>query len=277
MRVLGPLELSYAGENLVPSAPKPRQLLGLLMLNANRMVRATDCIVELWGTQPPKSAMSTLQTYVLNIRQALRTPEGNHSDVVSTRNQGYQLAVLPQDLDRARFAELAGQGRSAAAAGDPASASRLFADALALWRGPALADVDSGAISAPHLVELEETRKAVHDQRIEADLALGRHREMLDELSALASLRPTDENLQAQLMIALYRSGERSRATAVFRRLSRVLGEHIGIEPAPRMRRLHRAILTDDPILTVPVARVSRAGLSSPAAQHFGVRRGSSK
>ncbi|MFE0106922.1 BTAD domain-containing putative transcriptional regulator [Streptomyces sp. NPDC059009] len=255
MGVLGSLMLAEGGENFIPSAPKPRQLLGFLMLNANRVVRATDCITELWGTQPPKSAMSTLQTHVLNIRQTLRTPRVDLSDTLITRNQGYQLQVREQDFDRCRFMCLAKRGREAAADGRTALASQLFSDALALWRGPVLADVHTGPMSSPHLVELEETRKGVLEQRIEADLALGRHHDLLDELSTLAALHPTHENVHAQLMVALYRCGEPARASAVFQRLRRTLGESLGIAPAPRMQRLHQAVLSGSPLLDAPALR----------------------
>lgn len=254
--VLGPLRLSDNGVSLVPSASKPRQLLAFFALNANQTVRASECIVELWGSQPPKSAMSTLQTYVLHIRRIFRNVcRADRSETLVTKNQGYQLVVDPHDFDRFQFADLTRRGRAAVANGDNERGSDLFAEALALWRGPALADVRVGPLSSVHLVELEEARKGVLEQRIEADLRLGRHHGLLDELDTLTSVHPTHENMHAQLMLALYRSGEQSRALAVFRRLSGVLEETLGIEPAPPMQRLHEAILAGDPILDAPEMR----------------------
>ncbi|MEU6223419.1 AfsR/SARP family transcriptional regulator [Streptomyces sp. NPDC047042] len=253
--ILGPLLLSDTGVNLVPSAPKPRQLLAFLMLHTPQMVRASDCITELWSSTPPKSAMSTLQTYVLHIRQSLRGPRRDRRHLLLTKNQGYQLALETTDFDRSRFTELTRQGRLAAAAGDHRTASRRFTLALAQWRGPALSDVCTGPLSSPHLAELTETRQGVLEQRIEADLALGKHRELIDELSDLATRHPTHENVHAQLMVALYRSGERKRASDVFHGLRRELGDSLGIEPVPRMQRLHHAVLAGSSALDVPVVR----------------------
>ncbi|WP_431032189.1 AfsR/SARP family transcriptional regulator [Streptomyces sp. P6-2-1] len=253
--VLGPLLLVDAGENLVPSAPKPRQLLAYLMLNIPQMVRASDCITELWGSAPPKSAMSTLQTYVLHVRQALRGHRVDRSHLLVTRNHGYQLSLDTAEYDRHRFRDLAWQGRAAAAAGDNRTASALFSLALSQWRGTALSDVSPGPLSSPHLAELAESRQGVLEQRIEADLALGRHRELVDELSDLIARHPTHENVHAQLMVALYRSGDRKRAGDVFRGLRQVLGESLGIEPAPRMRRLYQAVLAGSAALDAPAAR----------------------
>lgn len=252
--VLGPLSLVVDGQNRTPSAPKPRQLLALLILNTNRIVRASQCIAELWGSHPPKTAMSTLQTYVLYIRQLLRSAPVDRSHTLITHNQGYQLEVAPQASDRLRFEYLSRRGREASAEGDVARASRLFGAALAVWRGPALADVPSGALSSAHVVELEEARKGVLAWRIEADLRLGRHRELLPELGALAAQHPTHENIQAQYMLALHRSGMRPEALGVFQRLRCRLGDSFGIEPVPRLRRLYEAIDAGDPALMAPAA-----------------------
>jgi DNA-binding SARP family transcriptional activator len=197
--------------------------------------------------------MSTLQTYALHIRQALRGPRSDRSHLLATRNQGYQLILETTDFDRHRFTDLTKQGRMAAAAGDHRTASELFALALAQWRGPALSDVRTGPLSSPHLAELTETRQGVLEQRIEADLALGKHRELVDELIDLSARHPTHENVHAQLMVALYRSGQRKRAGEVFHGLSRMLGDSLGIEPTLRMRHLYQAVLTGSSALDAPV------------------------
>ncbi|MFB8142063.1 AfsR/SARP family transcriptional regulator [Streptomyces parvus] len=253
MGVLGSLVLVSGRVDLTPSAPKPRQLLAFLMLNANRMVRASDCIKELWDSHPPKSSMSTLQTYVLHIRQALRcTAAEVHSRTLVTQNHGYQLNVAPHSFDRFRFAYMDRLGQEAAAAGRFQQASDRFSEALALWRGPALQDVRTGPLSRTHLVELEETRKCVLERRIEADLRVGRHRELLDELAALAVQHPTHENIHAQYMLALHRSGYRPRAVTVHHALSSALRDTLGIEPTPRMQDLYEAIKSGAPELDVP-------------------------
>ncbi|WP_079125023.1 AfsR/SARP family transcriptional regulator [Streptomyces lushanensis] len=252
--VLGPLSLVVDGRNRTPSAPKPRQLLAFLILNANRLVRAEECIAELWGSRPPKTAMSTLQTYVLYIRQILRNASPDRSHTLVTRNQGYQLRVGAQASDRLRFEHLAQHGREASMTGAYARSSQLLGEALALWRGPALTDVPSGALSSAHVIELEEARKGVLEWRVEADLQLGRHRELLDELGTLATLHPTHENIQAQYMLALHRSGMRPQALGVFQRLRCRLQDSFGIEPVPRLRRLYEAIDADEPALMRPAA-----------------------
>jgi DNA-binding SARP family transcriptional activator len=265
--VLGPLVLACHGTSFVPTAPKPRQLLAFLTLNANHMVRSSECISELWGSNPPKSAMSTVQTYILHIRQILRNASKvDLSGALVTRNQGYQLTVAPQDFDRFYFYKLADLGREAASGNDDEGAATLFARALSLWRGPALVDVQVGALSTAHLVELEETRKVVLEQRIEADLRLGRHVELLDELAALTAAAPTHENLHAQLMVALYRSGRPARALGVFRTLRQRLAETLGIEPTPRLRRLNDAILRGDPVLDVRAPHPGPVHAGSTAA-----------
>jgi SARP family transcriptional regulator, regulator of embCAB operon len=246
--VLGNVILTDGDSNFVPSAPKARQLLAFLMLNANEMVRASDCVEELWGPRSPKSAMSTLQTYILHIRRMLRTGQGDAGMLV-TRNPGYELALHGAHFDRVEFEELVRRGRQAAAAAQDACASALFAEALRLWRGPVLADVPIGPHSSPHVVELEETRTYAQEQRIEADLRLGRHSALLDDLGILTSQHPTHENVHAQFMVALYRSGRRTQALRVFHALSSELADTLGIEPAPRMRRLRDAIVTRDPAL----------------------------
>ncbi|HCT79363.1 MAG TPA: SARP family transcriptional regulator [Micromonosporaceae bacterium] len=256
MGVLGPLVLDRGGQSRVPSAPKPRQLLALLMINANQMVRASDCLVELWDTQPPKSAMSTLQTYVLHLRRVLgETSNEDHGPALMTMNQGYQLEANRLDLDCFVFEDLARRGSEAARTGDHRRASSLFAEALRLWRGPALADVRPGPLSLPLLIELEEARKYVLEQRIEADLRLNRHHELLDELETLTKAHPTNENLHAQFMIALYRAGMSTRALTVFRGLCRTLEDDLGFEPGPRIQRLHQAVLSEHPALGVPTLR----------------------
>jgi DNA-binding SARP family transcriptional activator len=247
--VLGPLSLVVDGRNRTPSAPKPRQLLAFLILNANRLVRADECIAELWGSHPPKTAMSTLQTHVLYIRQILRNASADRSHTLVTRNQGYQLKVAAQASDRLRFEHLAQRGREASVTGSFARSSQLLGEALALWRGPALTDVPSGALSSAHVIELEEARKGVLEWRVEADLQLGRHQDLLDELGTLATEHPTHENIQAQYMLALHRSGLRPQALGVFHRLRCRLRDSFGIEPVPRLRRLYEAIDAEEPAL----------------------------
>ncbi|GLZ43349.1 AfsR/SARP family transcriptional regulator [Actinokineospora sp. NBRC 105648] len=257
--VLGPLLLSANGKSFVPRAPKPRQLLAFLLLNANRMVRSDECATELWGSAPPARAMSTVQSHILHIRQALRGAPGVS---LATKNQGYQLSVGA--LDWFTFGDLVRAGRSAAACADDGRAAELFAAALRLWRGPALADVRVGPRCSARVVELEETRLVVLEQRVEADLRLGRHHRLVDELRELSAAHPTHENLHAQLMIALYRGGRAPAALAVYERLRALLADTLGIEPTPRLRCLRAAVVSGHPVLDLPSARAYVAAGSLP-------------
>lgn len=194
--------------------------------------------------------MSTLQTYVLQIRRALRgAPQRHLSDILVTRSPGYQLTVDGVHIDRCRFEDLARQGRTAVTADDDERASALFSAALDLWRGPVLADVPKGSQSLPHVIELGENRQYVLEQRMDADLRLGRHRRLIGPLARLAAAYPTNENVRAQFMLALYRSGQRRRALAVFEELRDTLADGLGIEPSVRMQRLHEAIAMRDQAL----------------------------
>jgi SARP family transcriptional regulator, regulator of embCAB operon len=217
--VLGTLAVRENGVSVTPTAPKPRQVLALLALHADQVVSVASLVEELWGKNPPRSARTTLQTYVLQLRDLISTalehePEGAEprtaKDVLVTLPGGYLLNTSGGTNDFREFERLTGTGYRAMDAGDFPGAARQLSEALELWSGPALADVQSG----PHLkVEtrrLEETRLCALDQRIEADLRLGRHRELLGELTVLVRRYRTHETLHGQFMLALHRSGRRS-------------------------------------------------------------------
>lgn len=251
MGLLGPLTVTWKGLDVVPTAPKVRQLFAFLILNVNAMVRSTECIEELWGANPPKSAMSTLQSYVRHIRRTLQLAGGKEAEkLLLTRNLGYQV-VGDHSADWLEFCALTESGQDAVTAGDDRLATELLSEALETWRGPALADVTQGPLSSPHVVKLEESRKVVLEQRVEADLRLGKHRQLLGELESLTEEHPTHENIHAQHMIALYRSGHPQRALAVYRKLHALLVDSLGIEPTPRLRRLRQAIAIREPRLAL--------------------------
>lgn len=251
MELLGPLAVSWKGLDVVPTAPKVRQLFAFLILNVNAMVRSGECIEELWGADPPKSAMSTLQSYVRHIRSTLRMAGGKEAeDLLLTRQLGYQVAGHHR-VDWLEFCELAEAGQDAAAEGDDQPATELLSEALETWRGPALANVAQGPLSSPHVVKLEESRKVVLEQRVEADLRLGRHRQLLGELESLTEEHPMHENIHAQHMVALYRCGHPQQALAVYGQLRTLLIDTLGIEPTPRLRRLRQAIATREPRLAL--------------------------
>jgi len=256
IEVLGALAVRENGVSVTPTAPKPRQVLALLALHADQVVPVGMLIEELWGDRPPRSARTTLQTYVLQLRDLIATalekdPEGTEprtaKDVLVTTPGGYLLNTGGGTSDVREFERMAGTGYRAMDAGDFPGAARQLRDALALWSGSALADVQTGTQLEMETRRLDETRLCALDQRIEADLRLGRHRELLGELTMLVSRYRTHETLHGQLMLALHRSGRRSEALDVYQRLRTALVRELGLEPSAGLRRLQRSILMAGP------------------------------
>ncbi|MFK0235509.1 AfsR/SARP family transcriptional regulator [Streptomyces vinaceus] len=264
IEVLGTLAVREGGISVTPTAPKPRQVLALLALHADQVVPVSALIEELWQGAPPRSARTTLQTYVLQLRALIATaleqgedeaaPAGRRTakDVLVTLPGGYLLNSGGGTSDVREFDRLAGMGYRAMDAGDFPGAARLLREALSLWSGPAFADVHGGIQLDMETRRLEETRLCALDQRIEADLRIGRHRELLAELTVLASRYRTHENLHGQFMLALHRSGRRGEALDVYQRLRATLVRELGLEPSAALRRLQRSILMASP--ETPVA-----------------------
>ena len=232
VRVLGPIEASVGGRPVPLGAGKQRALLAMLAVHANRTVSADALLEGLWGEQPPASAPKMVQQYVSQLRRALA--DGGNGDALEilTRGRGYELRVAPDEVDAARFERLVADG-----------AAR---EALALWRGPPLADVADEPFAAAEIRRLEELRLTALEQAIDAELADGRHRELVAELEGLVAEHPLSERLHGQLMLALYRSGRQAEALEAYRRARSTLVEQIGVEPGPQLRRLHEAILRQD-------------------------------
>ncbi|GAB2840724.1 AfsR/SARP family transcriptional regulator [Lentzea nigeriaca] len=254
IKVLGPLEARENGVSITPTASKPRQLLALLALQAGHVVTVPTLIEELWGMAPPRSALTTLQTYVLQVRRKINAamPGEDASaakEVLVTRYGGYLLNVAPENVDVRSYERLATAGQRATETGDLESASRLLGQALEVWRGPVLVDVQVGTKLAMEVTRLQESRLGVLEARIDADLRLGRHQSMISELSMLTAQHPMHENLCAQYMLSLYRSGRQWRALEAFQALRETLIEELGLEPSMRLRQLQRAILSSDPAL----------------------------
>ncbi|MCQ4208871.1 AfsR/SARP family transcriptional regulator [Streptomyces longispororuber] len=271
IEVLGTLAVRENGVSVTPRAPKPRQVLALLALHADQVVPVASLIEELWGDCPPRSARTTLQTYVLQLREMIATalekdPEGTPArspkDVLATAPGGYVLHTSGGSSDVREFDRLAGLGYRAMDGGDFPRAARELGDALALWTGSALADVQAGPQLEMQTRRLDETRLCALDQRIEADLRLGRHRELLGELTVLVSRYRTHENLHAQFMLALHRSGRRSEALDVYQRLRATLVRELGLEPSAGLRRLQRSILMANPEHTTETLGADRERLT---------------
>jgi DNA-binding SARP family transcriptional activator len=250
--LLGPLSLSLIETPVTVTAPKQRQILALLALKAGRVVTIPTLVEEVWGDRPPRSYATTLQTYILQLRNALVAASCGNQDareMLSTRHCGYVLEENACQTDVEKFDRRVRVGRVAAEAGDHRLASEELSRALALWRGPALVDIRMGRVLEIEAASLEECRLGVLERRIDADLALGRHADLLGELTLEAARNPMNENLCAFLMTALYRAGHVGRSLQAFHRLRAVLNRELGIEPCPRLRHLQAAILAGDPAL----------------------------
>jgi DNA-binding SARP family transcriptional activator len=253
-RILGPLEVWDEGSEVSLAGAKPRALLAVLLLHLNEVVPADRLIDELWGEDSPEHAAAALRVNVSRLRKAL--PQ----DVLTTRSPGYVMRVEPDALDLHRFERLVEEGRSLHGRGLAADAAERLRDALSLWRGPALADFSYESFAQAAIARLEEIRLAAIELRIDADLALGRHDELVGELEALIAEHPLRERLRSYLMTALYRSGRQAEALDAYQGARRTLVDELGIEPSAELQELERAILRQDRALEAPApARVRKA------------------
>jgi predicted ATPase len=264
LRILGPLETTGSNGPIEIKAAKPRGLLALLALSANEVVSADTLVERLWA-EPPPSAPKLLQVYVSQLRRAL----GQDGDRIVTRPPGYVLELAPAELDSERFELLLANGRSALEEGRAARARAYLGEALDLWRGPALADFAYEQFARAEAERLEELRSAALEERIAADLELGRHEELIGELTALTESLPLRERLWRQLMLALYRSGRQAEALECFAGARRALVE-LGLEPGPELRELQRAILDHDPALGLRRRTTLPTNLPAPLAPLLG-------
>jgi DNA-binding SARP family transcriptional activator len=255
--LLGPLYLELNETSVTASAPKQRQILALLALKAGRIVTVPTLVEEVWGDCPPRSYATTLQTYILQLRNALVAADSGNADarqILCTSHSGYMLKQDACRTDVEEFDRCVRAGRAAVERGDHRAASAAFSCALELWRGPALVDVRLGRVLEIETASLEESRLGVLERRIAADLILGRHADLLGELTLETARNPMNENLCAFLMTALYRAGHVSRSLQAFHRLRAVLNRELGIEPCSRLQHLQSAILSGDPALEASAA-----------------------
>jgi SARP family transcriptional regulator, regulator of embCAB operon len=260
VKVLGPLEARENGRCVMPSAAKPRQVLALLALRAGHVVPVPTIIEELWGENPPRSALTTLQTYIMQLRRLIAAALGDDAglsakDVLHTRFGGYQLDIPADHVDAHGFERLALAGQRQFDLGDHASTARLLRTALEVWRGPALVDVSVGMPLATEATRLEELRLGALETRIEADLRLGRHQSLISELSVLTAAHPMNENICAKSMIALYRSGRQWKALEAYSSLRDTLVGELGVDPSVHLRRLQQMVLRSDSALGGPGGR----------------------
>ncbi len=248
-RLLGPLEASIDDVPVELPAGKPRALLARLLLDANRVVPVDTLVESIWGDPAPASARKVLQVYVSQVRKVLG------AEAIETRSPGYVLRVAREDVDLGRFEALAERARGA---GDPARSAELLGQALALWRGPGLVEFRQEPFALPAARRLAELRLTALEQRVDAELELGRHEGLVGELETLVEQEPLREQLRRQLMVALYRSGRQADALERYREGRRLLVDELGIEPSPRLQELERAILRQDPAVDSPGTQRAR-------------------
>jgi DNA-binding SARP family transcriptional activator len=243
--LLGPLEVRDEGRTIKIARGKPRALLALLLLSPGRVVPVERLIDELWGETPPATVATALHVYVSGLRKALG--EGT----IATHEPGYAIQVAPEAVDLHRFEQLRREARDA----DPERAAALLAEALAMWRGPALADVALPREAA----RLEELRLGATVERIDAELELGAHEELVPELEGLVREHPFHERLRRQLMLALYRAGRQADALAAFADARRTFVDTLGVDPSPMLQELQHAILRQDVSLAPSTDRTAVA------------------
>ena len=247
-RILGPLEAVLDGGPAALGAPKQRGLLALLLVNRRRVVTAEQLVDGLWGEAPPASALQSLQVYVHGLRRALG------GDRIETAGRGYRVAVGEDELDLDRFERALEGGRAALEANRAEDAADDLREALALWRGPALAGLPEETRRAAETERLDELRLTALELRFDAELACGRHDAVVAELEAVTAEEPYRERFLQQRMLALYRCGRQADALEAYRRAREVLAEELGLDPSPALQELERAILRQEPALAAPEA-----------------------
>ena len=263
-RILGPLEVDDDDGLAVDFGGRQQRLvLAMLLLHRNEVVSVDRLIDVVWRERAPANAVKNVQIHVSRLRKALEAT--SPGSVVQTRPNGYALAVAPGELDVDRFERLVEEGRRALAAGEPAQAETALREALSLRRGEPLSDFAYDSFAQSEIARLDELQLAALEERLQADLALGRHEDITAELRGLVAQHPLRERLRGHLMLALYRSGRKADALRVYDEARRALAEELGLEPSETLQGLQRAVLTDDPSLVAP-PRVSPSRKRGPIA-----------
>ncbi len=269
-RILGPLEVLRDGVAVQPTSAKQRLLLAVLVVRAGEVVPADTLVDAVWPERPPTTATGTLQNYISQLRKAIEpgVSSGAAPRMLVTAEPGYRLVIPSQDLDAWRFEHLVAEGRAAVRDGRAAVAVELLAEGLALWRGPALADVADVELVRHEAQRLDALRVSAVEARLEADVALGRHHELVAELEGLVAVYPLRERLWALLMVCLYRAGRQADALAAFQQLRHRLADELGLEPTSELAQLEHDILRHAPALdwSAPRPPVTR-GQSAAASR----------
>jgi DNA-binding SARP family transcriptional activator len=256
--VLGPIEAAVGGVPVPLGSPRQRALLAVLVAQANEVVPVTSLIDALWPASPPETAANIIQGYVSDLRKALGR------DAIVTRGRGYAAIVADDRVDLRRFERRLGEGVASLERGDPVAASEELAQALVLWRGPALGDLGASDAARSIAARLDELRLLATERKIEADIACGRHRDVVPELEVLVAEHPFREHLRAQLMLALYRSDRQADALASYRESRQRLVDELGLEPGVALQALQAAILAHDPALAAASAHAPERDRAAP-------------
>jgi YVTN family beta-propeller protein len=279
--ILGPVEVVNNGRPLALGPSKQRALLAVLLLHLNEVVPRDRLVEDLWGDRAPETATTALHGYVSQLRKLLEPANGTERRVLITRAPGYLLELEPAHVDLKRFELLAQRGKRELADADAEAAAATLAEALSLWRGPPLAEFSSAPFALAESLRLQDLRISTLEDRIEADLARGRHDELIGELERLVAEHPFRERLCGQLMLALYRCGRQAEALDIYRQTRHRLVEELGIEPGPTLQELEQAILRheqaialaapNNPARTIPAPRptaepLGRTDDGAPAA-----------
>jgi DNA-binding SARP family transcriptional activator len=259
-RILGPLEVLEGGEPVALGTLKERLVLGVLLLHANEFVSRERLIDDLWGEAPPPTARKAVNVYVSQLRKALGRAG---ADPIATASGGYRLQVEPDAIDANRAQLLMARAREQVVQGEPESAAEDLREALSMWRGPTLAGLQLESRGRDEVAQLDELRLAALMDRIDCDLALGRHAQVLGELNVLVREHPLRERLRGQQMLALYRADRQAEALDAYAEARKTLVDDLGIEPSEALQRLQQAILRHDPSLETPAGTAAVDGIAA--------------
>jgi SARP family transcriptional regulator, regulator of embCAB operon len=261
-KTLGPLEVIHNGRPCTPTAPKVGQVLALLLSKANHVVHIATLIDELWGDNPPLSAVTTAQTYIYQLRKLFQRsgPCGLTDCSLTTRLSGYVLRVSTAQIDSHVFLSAMQRGRALLEDGSAAEARVVLTDALSLWRGPVLVNTVCGRILQSYTVFMEESHVRTREMLISAEMSLGHYREVIAELQSLIVEYPLNEWFYARLIESLHRSDRRSEALQTFENLRRLLRDELGLEPSAEILRLQAGVLGGRTLRPVPSPALSAPG-----------------
>jgi DNA-binding SARP family transcriptional activator len=270
IRTLGPLTVECDGAAVRLGGHKQRAVFACLLTEPNRIMSVDRVAEAVWGDEPPDRAQGIVQVYVSSLRRALEPLKAGRGgrELIVTRRPGYVVEVAADELDHLAFDALVGEARQLAGAGVPADAVARYQDADRLWRGPVLADLADEPFVRSLATRLEATRQRAREERLELDLALGRHGQVLEELEDLVSRQPLNERLRELLMLALYRDGRQADALAAYREGRDALVDELGLEPSAALRTMEHRILVQDPSLDLGADRSAEG----PTVMHSSVQ-----